>query len=322
MGSSKPMKNNVSFDAVCAPGAAFGVAPAPQAMERRDFLRRVCLGLAAIPAVALLQGCADDAQGSLSSGAGGDADASGQDGAQDSASQADANNPADAVAADAWASGGTAAMTAQATYPDPFPSAAAACLVVAGTTEGPCTTTEDLDREDVSEGWTGLPVRLALKVVDGSCGPLAGAVVKIWHTNITGVYSGKTPSPELCSANDQVNIAANFFRGVQTTDADGVVAFNTCFPGWYRGRAVHIHFQVMSGGRTYKISQVFFPEDVSADIFSNHPEYSGFGQPDTTFSNDNVVAGIGLANMDAHTLAVARMSDGAMLASKVVAVTE
>lgn len=289
----------------------------PQTMVRRDFLRRLCVGLAAaVPTAALLQACSDD----TSNTADATSDTASDTTTQDSTPNTD-TNPADTSTVDGWASGGTTAMTAKATYPDPFTAAVAACLVVAGTTEGPCTTTEDLDRADVSEGWTGLPVRLALKVVDGSCNPVVGAVVKIWHTNIEGVYSGKTPNPSMCNANNADFIAANFFRGVQTSDADGVVYFDTCFPGWYRGRAVHIHFQVKSGNTSYKVSQVFFPEDVTTDVFNTHPEYSGYGQPDTTFSNDNVASGIGLDNMDMHTLTVARMSDGVMLASKVVAVT-
>jgi hypothetical protein len=79
--------------------------------------------------------------------------------------------------AETWATGGTKSMTDKATYPDPFTDAPDSCLLVAATTEGPCTTTSELLREDVSEGWTGLPVRLALRVVDESCNPLAGATV-------------------------------------------------------------------------------------------------------------------------------------------------
>lgn len=219
-----------------------------------------------------------------------------------------------------WASGGTAAMTAKASYPDPFTSAISTCALVATTTEGPCTTATDLAREDVSDGNRGLPVRLALKVVDSSCTPVANATVKIWHTNVEGSYSGQTPNNNMC-LKQQAYSAQNFFRGVQTTNAEGVVMFDTCFPGWYRGRAVHIHFQVKNGATSYRVSQLFFPEDVTADIFSNHAEYSSYGQPDTVFSNDNIMAGIPSAQRDRHILTVARMSDGAMLASKVVTVT-
>jgi protocatechuate 3,4-dioxygenase beta subunit len=299
-------------------------------LDRRALLRRMVLGLAVVPLVQAA--CGDDASGvdggSSNDGSSGDSPdgatgaADGATGAADGATgTADGATGADSATADGWASGGTDAMTDKDSYPDPFTGALTACAVVSGTTQGPCTTSTNLDREDVSEGWTGLPVRLALKIVDGSCDPIAGAVVKIWHTNLEGIYSGQTPNPGMCSQNIAAYIAADFFRGVRTTASDGTVYFDTCFPGWYNGRAIHIHFQVTSGNTTYKISQLFFPESLTEEIFDSHPEYVKFGQPNTTFSNDNVAQGLGLSNMAAYTFEYARMTDGAMLASKVIAVT-
>jgi protocatechuate 3,4-dioxygenase beta subunit len=267
-------------------------------LDRRTLLCRLGLGLAAMPLLAAACG-GDD-------GAGSDVDA------------APSGDQPDAIAGGDWATGGVAAMTDKASYPDPFTEAVTTCVVVAATTEGPCTTETDLDREDVSEGWAGLPVRLALKVVDASCAPIAGATVKIWHTNREGIYSGDTPNHGMCNDDNADYIAMDFFRGVRTTDAAGVVYFDTCYPGWYSGRAIHIHFQVSSGTTTYKISQLFFPEDVTAAIFASHVDYREFGQPNTTFANDNIARGID--DLGDHTVAVARMTDGAMLASKVVAV--
>lgn len=162
-------------------------------------------------------------------------------------------------------------------------------------------------------------MRLLLKVVNGACAPLVGATVKIWHTNRAGSYSGEPPNPSMCLAN-QAYASADFFRGAQTTDASGVVGFDTCFPGWYRGRAVHVHFQIEQGSSSYRVSQLFFPEDGTAAIFASHAAYASYGQPDTTFATDNVIAGIAVAARDRHTLTVARMPDGAMLASRVVTV--
>jgi protocatechuate 3,4-dioxygenase beta subunit len=265
-------------------------------LDRRALLRRVGLGLAAVPLLGMACG-GDDSAGT----------------------DVDAAPSGDAPAGSDWASGGTAAMTDKASYPDPFTQAVTACAVVAATTEGPCTTESNLDREDVAEGWTGLPVRLALKIVDSSCAPVAGAVVTIWHTNREGIYSGDTPNHGVCNDDNADYIAMDFFRGVRTTDAAGVVYFDTCYPGWYSGRAVHIHAQVTSDTTTYKVSQLFFPEDITAAIFASHVDYREFGQPDTTFANDNIARGID--DLADHTFDVARMTDGAMLASKVVAVT-
>jgi protocatechuate 3,4-dioxygenase beta subunit len=224
-----------------------------------------------------------------------------------------ADSPADSPALGPWATGGTAAMTDKATYPDPF-TAATSCMIVAGTTDGPCTAATDLARVDVSEGWTGLPVRLAMRFVTAACAPIAGAVVKIWHTSLEGSYSGVTPNPGMC-LKQQSYSTADFFRGVQTTNASGIVHFDTCFPGWYAGRAIHIHFQVAS-----KISQLFFPENLTTDIFANHSEYKTYGQPDTMFSTDSVMAGIPQPSRPSNIVEWARMTDGAMLASKTITV--
>ncbi|HLL25270.1 MAG TPA: hypothetical protein VK427_24210 [Kofleriaceae bacterium] len=218
-----------------------------------------------------------------------------------------------------WAMGGTVAMTDKATYPDPFTGAATTCVVVASTTDGPCTTPSDLSRGDISEGWGGLPMRLALRIVDASCNPVAGAIVKVWHTNIGGSYSGATPNNGLCLKQPSY-ASLNFHRGVQTTNRAGVVYFDTCFPGWYPGRAIHIHFQVKTAQTSYRISQLFFPEALTKELFGAHAEYVPYGQPNTTFANDGVMAGIPSASRAALICETAQMTDGALLASKTVTV--
>lgn len=292
------------------------------ALDRRE-ASRLLAALCLVPLLGCGEEGLDDADAAAPTPDGAAPDATAE---PDAMAEADAGPDPDAAldpdaapAAGDWASGGTAAMVDKANYPDPFTTAAMACALVATTTEGPCTTETSLDREDVSEGWDGLPVRLGLKVVDTSCSPLAGALVKIWHTNHEGSYSGQTPNNGMCLG-DQGYSATDFFRGAQTADADGVVWFDTCYPGWYRGRAVHIHFQVFVDGRSTRVSQIFFPEDVTAQIFAEHPTYSGYGQPDTVFANDNIIGRIAEAEWPTLVLDVARMADGAMLASKVLTV--
>ncbi|MGD9765826.1 MAG: protocatechuate 3,4-dioxygenase [Candidatus Binatia bacterium] len=212
-------------------------------------------------------------------------------------------------------------MTAKAAYPNPFEQDLGPCSLVASATAGPCTTETDIVRQDISERWGGLPLRLALKIVDASCTPLGGVRVRIWHTNREGSYSGQTPYNRICLQRPSY-ATANFFRGVQTTAADGTVFFDTCFPGWYGGRAVHIHFQVKDASGSDRVSQLFFPEDVTADICANHPEYKAFGPPDTTFGDDGIVYGLSPEQRRQLTLTVERMSDGAMLAAQKVAVVD
>jgi protocatechuate 3,4-dioxygenase beta subunit len=154
-------------------------------------------------------------------------------------------------------------------------------------------------------------MRLALRVVDASCNPIAGATVKIWHTQITGSYSGDTPNAGMC-LKDQADSAKHYFRGMQTTDADGRVDFDSCFPGWYRGRAIHIHYTASLGGKSYT-SQLVFDQALIDEIFEKHVEYKSYGLPDTPNATDNVV---GNGDLASYTLATSRLSDGAMMAAK------
>lgn len=220
-------------------------------------------------------------------------------------------------AAAAWATGGTAAMTAKTCYPDPFANVTT-CGLVCSTTAGPCTAPVTA-RQDVSEAMPGLPVRLALKIVNpDTCTPIDGAIVEIWHTQRTGVYSGQTPSPGFCSGGDAEAPTKSYFRGTQTSDANGRVDFDTCFPGWYPGRCVHIHIRVTVNGGDYVVTQLFFPNAINTEIFASHPDYTAYGQPDTSNTSDGIFGGA--ANADRYICDVARMSDGAMLASKVIGV--
>ena len=68
-----------------------------------------------------------------------------------------------------------------------------------------------------------------------SCAPLNDAKVHIWHANSQGVYSG---------VQDAGTGQNNFLHGYQVTDDNGTVRFTTIYPGWYEGRAIHIHVKV------------------------------------------------------------------------------
>jgi protocatechuate 3,4-dioxygenase beta subunit len=272
-------------------------------LTRRRVLEALGLGALVVPFGIL--GCSS----SQSAGP----DAPGPDAAPDAAG-GDTCGPAAA----AWATGGTAAMTARTCYPDPFTAAVSSCpLVMCATTAGPCTTSATPERQDVSEGFRGLPVRLALKIVTAdTCAPVVGAVVEIWHTQVTGVYSGVTPSPGFCSGGDADAPNHMYFRGTQTTNASGRVDFDTCFPGWYPGRAIHIHVRIIVGATEYLVSQLFFDQSLIQQIFSTHPDYLPEGQPNTANSADGVIGG---GPLGPYVLDTSRMSDGAMLAAKVIA---
>src|SRR5262249_22940034 len=111
--------------------------------------------------------------------------------------------------------------------------------------------------------------------------------------------------------------AARWFRGVQTTDSNGRVDFNTCFPGWYSSRTIHIHFTIRINRTEYVTSQLFFDDALDDETVNTQPLYNARGARDTTNQNDTVIAPSSVAD---YTFQTARMSDGAMLAWKTLVV--
>jgi protocatechuate 3,4-dioxygenase beta subunit len=214
-----------------------------------------------------------------------------------------------------WASGGTAAMRL-ASYPDPSVNdTSTPCTLYAEATEGPCYAST-LMRQDIAEGYTGLPVRLSLRVLDEDCQPVEGATVDVWHTNAAGVYSAMAAGT-FCNPTQEDLSKAHFGRGVQTTDAKGRVDFNTVFPGWYSGRTIHIHFRVRIGETAVVTSQLFFDDTLTDDILTHQIDYSSRTQRNTTNKNDGVLPKTG---QDAFMLATARMTDGVLQAWKSITV--
>lgn len=190
------------------------------------------------------------------------------------------------------------AATAVASTPAPqTPTADAAalpdCVVKPDLTEGPYFVDVKLDRSDIRPDTStgavsaGVPLTLAWvvsQVASNACTPLPGALVDVWHCDAEGVYSGVRGSA-----------GTNFLRGYQTTDAAGKATFTTIFPGWYRGRAVHIHFKIRTAanGSQYEFtSQLFFDEALTGLVYAQAP-YSGKGLPDTPNSADNIYRGGG-----------------------------
>jgi protocatechuate 3,4-dioxygenase beta subunit len=222
---------------------------------------------------------------------------------------------------DGWATGGTACMTDVDGYPDPFTVAATLCPTKPDVTIGPCHTTSD-ERVDISNGIQGIPLRMALRIVDPSCNAVSGAVVEVWHTNYLGGYSGDIN--QMCTL-DEVDEKSDFFRGYQITDANGVVHFNSCFPGWYRGRAVHIHVRVLTSAYdgadnapAAAVTQLLWADDFVDGIFTNVPLYAALGRPDTHLDDDNVVGDV--SDQAAFLFETQQMDDGTMLCSKTIVI--
>jgi protocatechuate 3,4-dioxygenase beta subunit len=176
--------------------------------------------------------------------------------------------------ADDESSSSPAAATTTATE-ETTATTAPDCVLTPEVTEGPYYLDLDLMRSDITEGSSGLPFDLQIKVVDAdSCEPIKDVAVDVWHSNAEGVYSG-------VQGDDGI-----FLRGVQVTDATGNAAFQTIFPGWYTGRAVHIHLKAIQGGQTWT-GQLFF-DDATLDAAYAKEPYSSRGPADVPNEADGI----------------------------------
>ena len=83
--------------------------------------------------------------------------------------------------------------------------------------------------------------------------------------------------------------SVHFLRGRQTTDANGLVTFTSIFPGWYSGRAPHIHVHVYSAsGNSLVVTQIAFPTDICETVYTTATNYYIKGKQDTSNANDSV----------------------------------
>jgi protocatechuate 3,4-dioxygenase beta subunit len=154
------------------------------------------------------------------------------------------------------------------------------CIVLPELTEGPYFLDEKLERTDVradsasGELRPGTPFVLTLNVLavsGASCTPLEGAMVDVWHCDAMGAYSGFNDSAEGFNT-----VGEDWLRGFQYTDAGGRVEFTTIYPGWYMGRATHIHFKVRSDNSEFT-AQFFFDDTLSDEVHSDEAPYAEKG---------------------------------------------
>lgn len=231
----------------------------------------------------------------------------------------------DAPAAVTTSTGATATVSPQATTTAAAADLAAlfegasTCTLTATTTQGPYYFDADKIRSDIREDREGTRLRVAIKLQDSeTCEPLGNAVVEIWHCDAAGLYSGAeslssgggrpggtppsgrpTGAPpsgapsggpggtgdgmqDLTPVDDK-----RYLRGAQVTGADGIVEFTTIWPGWYRGRTVHIHAMVHVGNARVLTTQMMFDEALNTKVYAGAP-YSEHTGRDTFNDGDNI----------------------------------
>ncbi|AWL41218.1 MULTISPECIES: intradiol ring-cleavage dioxygenase [Streptomyces] len=210
-------------------------------------------------------------------------------------------------------------------------SASSTCMsLITEQIEGPYYIDYELFRNDVVEDRTGIPLLLVLRVLDSTtCRPVRDSAIEIWHCDASGVYSGYTqngngggggtpPGPPPTGmptappdgpggpggpgGHATPTDDLTWLRGMQMTDHQGFVTFRTVFPGWYAGRAVHVHTKVhtggartpdgYTGGRTCHTGQFYFPEEAVKATANTEP-YSANTITRMPLDDDSIYPGTG-----------------------------
>ena len=181
------------------------------------------------------------------------------------------------------------------------------CVVRPELTEGPYYLDTELLRSDIREDRAGVLLALTFtvsRVVANACETLPGALVDVWHADASGDYSGVGSER-----------GSTYLRGIQQTGTDGSATFQTIYPGWYSGRAPHIHFKVRSSASStsaYEFtSQLFFDDDLSRDVYTSVAPYNARGAQNTTNARDGIYSQGGSEML----LALTELSDGGYRAS-------
>ena len=193
--------------------------------------------------------------------------------------------PAATGAASASASASASAVAVASSDAGSLPS----CVVVPELTEGPYYVDEKLERSDIRiDTSDGQPVDGALLRIDwvvsqvdgNACIPLEGVLVDVWHCDALGNYSDV-----------QNEMGHDFLRGYVHTDASGKATITTVYPGWYQGRAVHIHFKIRTdpgqGSGLEFTSQLFFDDAFSDGVYSSGV-YASKGAHDVQNADDGI----------------------------------
>lgn len=181
------------------------------------------------------------------------------------------------------ATGSTGTTTSTTT-----PTTPGSCVLIPQETVGPYPLFNDIasaaayQREDITEGKPGVPLRLTLNIVNvnNACAPILTAMVYVWHCDKDGFYSGY-------NQNGGDYRGQTFCRGVQATDTSGRVTFSTIYPGWYPGRATHIHFRVYLALDLQATSQLAFPDATTSAVYTT-ALYAAKGDNPTKSTNDGI----------------------------------
>jgi protocatechuate 3,4-dioxygenase beta subunit len=185
-------------------------------------------------------------------------------------------------------------------------------VLTAALTEGPYFVDERLNRSDIRNDpvtgavSAGVPLDLTFnvsRVANNACTPLTGAYLDVWHADAAGVYS------DVAGA----GAGRRFLRGYQITDAAGVARFTTIYPGWYSGRAVHVHFKLRlfaGSATTYEFTSQFFFDETLTDAVHALSPYSSRGRRNQLNGTDGIFNSLSSTERAALTMQATASGSG------------
>jgi protocatechuate 3,4-dioxygenase beta subunit len=191
-------------------------------------------------------------------------------------------------------------------------SGAKVCVLTPEAMEGPFYFDPKLVRGDITEGKHGAPLALTLQIVEAKdCAAIPSARVDVWHADGLGLYSGYADQ-ETGSAKGET-----FLRGTQFTGTGGEVRFTTIYPGWYPGRAPHIHFKVFIDERDAITGQLYFPDPITDHVYATALPYRQRKVERDTLNPDDFIF---VKQRGIDTILTVKESGGSYLANLVIGV--
>ncbi|KAJ1560589.1 hypothetical protein HK405_006576 [Cladochytrium tenue] len=184
---------------------------------------------------------------------------------------------------------------------------ATSCTADPEITAGPYYINGFIRRDNIMEDQAGFPLLLEISFMDiATCSALEGAAIEFWNCNATGTYSGFDGATACLHGSGSGSSSCmtsqeTFLRGWVYTDSNGVAEMTTVYPGFYEGRAPHIHMAIHTGGSeadngTYvgggyrHFAQLFPGDTVSLAVYQvvTGPYYSYYeANKDTYVSTDD-----------------------------------
>ncbi|TKA22140.1 hypothetical protein B0A50_08197 [Salinomyces thailandicus] len=168
----------------------------------------------------------------------------------------------------------------------------ASCVLTPESEEGPYYANGSIIRHDSREDQPGIPILLDVQVTDvRTCEPIEGVMLDFWNANATGVYS---------DMEDEGTLGTWWLRGIRKTDEYGLAQHVSIFPGFYAGRAQHMHIKAhvnytvhdnnstISFGAVPHTGQLFFDQSTLTQI-NKVPPYTLDTNTFTTNVDDRVL---------------------------------